>query len=144
MSGFLQQTVCWLIVYQQEMALFLMISWDDKEDGSQGTQYQQPRHPVQVPSPCHPGSLLSPFPCQSLKPPLLSQHFHFTLGFYSTLNKNLTPGNGRRKTISASFGNPSTSAFMRSAARKCQLWWPKKNVTEVCIHRAGVEKRRQM
>lgn len=38
MSEFLQQTGSWLTVYQQEMVIFLMISWDDEEDNSQGTQ----------------------------------------------------------------------------------------------------------
>lgn len=41
-------------------------------------------------------------------------------------------------------GIPAPPAFMRSTGRKYQLWWPKKNVTEICIQRAGVEKRRQM
>lgn len=41
-------------------------------------------------------------------------------------------------------GIPAPPAFMRSTGRKCQLWGLKKNVTEVCIQRAGVEKRQQM
>lgn len=48
------------------------------------------------------------------------------------------------KTISLSLGIPAPPAFMRSTGRKCQLWWLKKNVTEVCIQTAGMEKRQQM
>ena len=105
-SEFLQHTDCWSIMYQQETDILLMFSWEDEEDSSHGPQWRHTGSCPAIPDP-----LLSLFPCWFLKSPPPPQSFHFTLSSWIPLNRNVTPGDGRMKTIYASFGDPSTSSL---------------------------------
>lgn len=148
--------ICWMnewipstnrfnsIMCQQEMDILLKISWEDEENSS----YVKPNDSTRN---AHEGSSLLPSLVSLLSLPLLTPQ---NLLYYTSIS--ISPSAYRSHWtkpkfwrwqneahlpfVRISFRVSAPPAFAGCIGRKCQLWWPKKSVIEVCIQVAGMEK----
>lgn len=126
------------------MDILLKISWEDEENSS----YMKPNDSTRN---AHEGSSLLPSLVSPLSLPLLAPQ---NLLYYTSIS--ISPSAYRSHWtkpkfwrwqneahlpfVRISFGVSAPPAFAGCIGRKCQLWWPKKSVIEVCIQVAGMEK----